>query len=184
MHMKTYQDQIISWLKANPTVFQYRQDEAIFHLQEFGSGKSFIIDAKTIVDSRLTKNSQGFSDYLNLVFENQTQIALYHDGIAFPLSFAATGDLPGAPNVMSMADYNRLFNQLKELVKVEESKPHALLLFQILIASLDGAKLIKLDVGYEEEALEKLLTEFEKGFTFEKAEQEEVQDIILDKSES
>jgi len=37
-------------------------------------------------------------------------------------------------------------------------------IFNILISILDGAKHVGLDVGREEEELDKLLTEFEKGF--------------------
>lgn len=179
--MQNLESIITEWLKNNPLAFRYRLDKQVFTLIEVATGKEIQVDCKKVVDHRVTKNSQGYNDYLNLVFDNGNQLVLFHEGIAFPLCFQATGPLPDAPAVMSMPDYIRLFRNLKELVKEEDRKPEALMLFQILIASLDGARLIGLDIGYEEEELEKLLTEFEKGFTVEKAQGEPVKDIILDK---
>lgn len=163
----TVKNVIQAWLKNNPMVFRSRLDDDALSLIEVGTGKQFSFDLKNVVQHRLTPHPQGLHDYLNLVFENGLEIALCHAGIAFSPSFVSTGPLPDAPPVTCLADYYALQNNLDQIRLDPTRKPEALLLFQVLISVLDGAKAVGLDVGREEEELDTKLTAFEKGFLTE-----------------
>lgn len=155
---------IQAWLKNNPMVFRSRFDGDALSLIEVGTQKQFSFDLKNVSKCRLTPHPQGLNDYLNLVFENGLEIVLCHAGIAFSPSFVSTGPLPDAPPVTCLTDYYSLLNNLDQIRADLTRKPEALLLFQVLISILDGAKAVGLDVGREEEELNAKLTEFEKGF--------------------
>lgn len=161
----TVKDVIQAWLKNNPMALRGRFDGDILSLIEVGTQKQISFDVKTVANYRLTPHPQGLGDYLNLVFENGHEIVLCHAGIAFSPSFASTGPLPDAPPVTCLTDYYALLHNL-DLIRTDPTrKPEALLLFQVLISILDGAKAVGLDVGREEEALDAKLREFEAGFS-------------------
>jgi hypothetical protein len=157
-------DVIHAWLKNNPMVFRNRWDGDVVTLIELASGKQLSFDAKSVTNHRLTPHPQGFGEYLNLVFDGGKEIVLCHAGVAFAPSFNSTGPLPDAPPVSCMSDFFTLSHTLDDIKADPTRKPEALLLFNVLISILDGAKAVGLDVGYEEEKLDAKLTEFEKGF--------------------
>lgn len=157
-------DAIASWLKKNPLALRSRREGDAFTLIESATGKQIVLDAKSVARHRLTPHPQGLSDYLNLVLESGLEIVLCHAGIAFAPSFVSTGPLPDAPPVACMTDYRTLFGTLSGIAADPSRKAEALLLFNVLISIIDGAKAIDMDVGIEEEELEKRLAEFEKNF--------------------
>ncbi len=159
--MQTALTAIQNWLKTNPLVFSSRLDDKVLTLIERASQKQIVIDTARVVDFRVTPNPQGFGHYINLVFDDGHEIVLCHAGLAFAPSFASTGPLPDAPPVACMTDYQRLFATLDELTADPTRHAHAILLFQVLISILEGARVVGLDVGAEEEALNAKLTAFE-----------------------
>lgn len=157
------QEILRNWLKANPFVFRWTENGNDFNLIENSSQKPYIIRTGTITAHRLTPHPQGENDYLNLAFDAGHEIVLCHAGIAFSPSFQNTGPLNDAPPVVCLMDYYQMYNHLIDLIKDESLKGQAIALFQVLIAVLDGARVVGLDVGPEEEQLDKLLTQFENG---------------------
>lgn len=156
---------IEAWLKKHVLVFQYRLENSVFHLKELASGKTYIFDSQRIAKHRLTPHPQGMSDYLNLIYDNGSEFVLCDAGLAFSPDYTNTGPLPDAPAVVCMMDYYQMFNHLVDLTTKDDFKHQTLLLFQVLIATLDGAKKIGLDVSLEEETLDKKLTEFETSLS-------------------
>jgi len=163
-NLNTIQNIIQSWLKANPTVFQHRFDGFTLTLNELSSQKQITFDLRTITQHRLKENPQTHEKYLNLLFDNGIEVVLFLAGVGFSPNFANTGPIPDAPPVSCMEDYFRLLGDLTSIVKESDRKNDAILLFNILISILDGAKAVGLDVGREEEELDKYLSQFEKGF--------------------
>ncbi len=161
--MGNSQPVILQWLKSNPLVFQWKEENNQLIFNELASLKTFSFDITEIVEHQLTPHPHGFADYLNLVFRNQTQIVLTHAGLAFAPDFQNTGPLDDAPGVVCMMDYYQMYNHLVDLSQIEEQAGQALRLFEVLIAILDGAKKIGLNVDAEEAQLDKLLSEFEKN---------------------
>lgn len=154
---------LIQWLGKNTLSFQYRFEKDVFGLQERACKKTIEFHKDTLADYRITPHPEGLPDYLNLVFTNQKQIVLCHAGIAFSPVFQSTGFIQDAPRVICMADYYQLFSQLQFLIKEPSRQQETILLFQVLISILDGAKDIGLDVGMEEKELDLVLTQFEKN---------------------
>ncbi len=156
---------ILLWLQKNPLVFQWSQENDWVRLREMATGKVFALKPAAITDYRLTAHPQGLADYLNVILENDVQIVLCHAGLAFAPDTTHTGPLPDCPPVACLSDYYQMFNHLVDLTSDESLAPQALQLFQVLIAVLDGAKKIGLDVAAEEAHLDKQLTSFEKTYT-------------------
>lgn len=95
--------------------------------------------------------------------EDGRQFALTGFGFAFAPAFHSTGPLPDCPATASFADYHRLFRHLSHLVSDhhEGHLQEALQCLMILLAFLDGARALGLEVGEEECALEPLLKKLE-----------------------
>ena len=161
--MKNFKPIIEAWLRANPLVFQSRWDGDVVTLVENSSGKKLAFDTAKIAQHREQKNPQGLGTYLNLILEHNVELVLCPVGFAFCPNFMSTGPLPDAPPVTCMTDYANLLINLEALM-AESRKNDALLLLQVLISILDGAKVLGIDVGLEEENLDKLLTRFESSF--------------------
>lgn len=135
----------------------------VFTLIEYSSQKQIQINASDIASFRIKEHPQGFGDYLNLVLSSGQEIVLCHAGIAFAPSFVSTGPLPDAPPVACMQDYYRLVDNLKSIVSDQTQRPAAILLINVLISILDGARAIGMDIGKEEEELEQFLSQLEKS---------------------
>jgi hypothetical protein len=149
-------------LEAQPHVFSAFEQDGVLHAREITSGKSLAIDLRT-VETLEEKESPGSGGrYLVLRFENGRQLVLCHAGFGFPPSFVNTGPLPGLPQVLSMRDFQTLLPRLAERVPAAERRAEALDLVRLLIALLDGARAVGLDVGEEERALDGLLTALER----------------------
>lgn len=152
---------ILAWIQSNPGILNSRQDEHHLTLKESTTGKSLTLDLRRIHAFRLTPHPASGKEYLNLVFDDGMEIVLCHAGIAFSPSFISTGPVPDAPPVTCMGDYATLLQNLQVLI-ADARKQEALLLFNVLISILDGAKAVGLEVGAEEEELDKRLKQFEQ----------------------
>lgn len=152
-----------TWLKNNLICFGYRRDGDIFTIRETASGKEIRLDAKKILAHEIKQHPPTRTSYLILMREDGVQIILCYAGLAFAPDTTATGPLPDAPPVSSLRDYFTLQQNLQSLI-AEKRAPEALLVFNILIAILDGARRIGLNIGPEEEELSQALTAFEGQF--------------------
>lgn len=156
---------LLRWLKNNPLVFQYRLDNHDLSLKEIYSQKEIRFDIRSVKQHRLREHPQGLSDYLNLVFDDGREIVLCHAGLAFSPCFINTGPLEDAPPVACLQDYDKLVGELKALLAFPDRWQETLALFNVLLSILDGARAVGLNISEREEALDKLLGEFEKGFS-------------------
>lgn len=153
---------ISTWLKNNPLVFMHRLDGDILTLTENFSQKKISLNLKNIVRHKMTPHPQGLPTYLNLIFDNGLEVVLTHAGLAFAPQFENTGFIKDAPEAMCMSDYDQLLQSLRSLMSDEERRNEAILLFQLLISILDGARAIGFDIGREEEVLDELFSQFEQ----------------------
>lgn len=160
--MNDFFNSISAWLKNNPLVFVHRLDGEILTLTENFSQKKISLNLKNITKHKMTPHPQGLPAYLNLVFDNGLEVVLTHAGLAFAPQFENTGFIKDAPETVCMSDYDRLLHSLRSLMDDEQRRNEAILLFQLLISILDGARAIGFDIGREEEVLDELFTEFEQ----------------------
>jgi hypothetical protein len=157
---------ILTWLKSHPGIFTFRQEGEDLWLQESYSQKTLKIRAGEIerMEEKANATAPG-ETYLALLFDNGRQLALSLQGFAFPLDFVNTGPLPSPNPVYCLQDFNNLLNQLRHVGSEPERKGEAFNLILFLIALLDGAKAVGLDVDRETEEVDSILTELEKGHT-------------------
>ena len=96
------------------------------------------------------------SSYLRIQLADGRRLALASMGFVFAPSFASTGEVADCPPTASFADFEKLFRHLAHLVEDhhEGHEQEALQVFMVLLAFLDGARAIGLDVGPEERKLE------------------------------
>lgn len=100
------------------------------------------------------------SRYLRVLLEDGRTFAVAGVGFVFAPSFASTGPLPECPETACFADFHKLKAHLEHLVG-EERNAEALQVLMVLLAYLDGARAMGLDVGEEERTLEPLLERLE-----------------------
>ncbi|MBK8013282.1 MAG: hypothetical protein IPK13_18250 [Deltaproteobacteria bacterium] len=103
-------------------------------------------------------------DYLRVMLEDGRSFALSKFGFVFAPRFEATGPLPDCPATACFVDYDRIFGHLQHLAQDVHAGQHddALRVFFVLLAFLEGARAIGLDVEREEHALEQILQHIER----------------------
>ena len=97
------------------------------------------------------------SKYLRVLLEDGRSFAVAGMGFVFAPSFASTGPLPDCPETACFADFYKLKAHLDHLVSEENREKEALQVLMVLLAYLDGARAVGLDVGEEERHLEESL---------------------------
>lgn len=133
-------------------------------VQDLTSAKTIQLRSREIIAHEIKFHAPSMREYFIALREDGRQIVFCHAGIAFAPDFTSTGPIPDAPQVASLADYHTLRSNLESLIS-ENRKQEALVVFNILISILDGARFIGLDISNEEEELDKRLSEFEKSMT-------------------
>lgn len=109
------------------------------------------------------RSPQTQTRYLRVMLDDGRAFALAGVGIVFSPSFTSTGPLPECPPTASFRDFEKLFRHLSHVVD-EHHDGHeleALQVFNVLLAFLDGARALGLDVGPEERRLEGVLEKLE-----------------------
>lgn len=109
------------------------------------------------------RSPQTGSKYLRVLLDDGRSFALAGAGIVFAPSFASTGPLPECPTTASFTDFQRLKKHLDHLVTDhhDEHEREALQVLMVLLAFLDGARAIGLDVSEEERELDGILKRLE-----------------------
>jgi hypothetical protein len=154
---------VTAWLEANPGVFDYRVDGDRITLVERLTGKERVFSGDDVTEIHERKNRLSGVAYPILLLESGTQIAVTDIGFCFAPSFAATGEIPGGPDVVSFGDFRRLYQEARFAADDPERRKDALDLMMLCISIVDGGRDAGFNVGEEEDRLETLLRRLEQG---------------------
>lgn len=114
------------------------------------SGKRLTFDPRAIVAlEEATDNMKG-GKYVRLALDDGRSFALAGIGLVFAPSFVNTGPLEDCPPTACFVDFEKIYGHLEHLVTEEDRGREALQTVMVLIAYLDGARAIGLDVGEDE----------------------------------
>ncbi len=155
---------ILAWLKKHPGIFVYQEEGDGVRLVENFSQKTILLkwgDIERLEEK--TNAAQPGQGYLVLLFSNGHQLALSLQGLVFPPDFTHSGPIPLPSPVYCMQDFNNILNRLRHVAAEEERKQEALDLILVLIAILDGAKAVGLNVDAESRTVEGILATLETG---------------------
>ncbi len=103
------------------------------------------------------------SRYLRVLLDDGRGFAVAGIGFVFAPSFVSTGPLAECPETACFADFWRLEKHLEHLVTDhhEGHERESLQVFMVLLAFLEGARAVGLEVGEEERAMEAVLRDLE-----------------------
>ena len=154
------------WLKLKPGVFAVREEGEDLLILELFSSKTRRLSSSEIEAIEERPNSVNPAEsYVIVLLNSGRQLVLSAQGFAFPPDFSNTGPLPLPNQVYCMQDYHQLMNQLRHVAAEADRGRDALDMIMVLIALLDGAKAVGLDVDAETQAVEEILSTLEKGGT-------------------
>lgn len=157
---------LLRWLKSHPGVFAFQEEGEKLLLLESHSGKSLSLKSGDVDQLEERKNTiLPAETYVLILLRNGQQLALSSHGFAFPPDFDNTGPMPLPSQVYCMEDFNELFKKLKHLASETERRQEALTLILLLIAILDGAKAVGLEVDRESQEVDDILEKLEKEQT-------------------
>lgn len=157
---------IISWLQSHPGLFLWEEISEGLELKELYSSKSLRLQKNQIEQVELKTNSLNPQDtYLVLLFSDGHQLVLATQGFVFPPDFTNTGPLNLPSPVYCMQDFQQLFHRLEHIASEADRDREALELIMALIAVLDGAKRVGLEMDQETQEVEKILGQLEQGKT-------------------
>lgn len=152
------------WAEAHKQAALF--DEASATILDVASGKSVRLawSELTAFEEKIHPETQ--ENYLVLLFENGTQIALVDPGgVAFAPSTENCGPVENLPAVVCLRDFLTLQQRVDHFLYDHPDQPpprECLDLVMICIATLDGARAVGFDVGDWEGELEKSLLEIER----------------------
>jgi hypothetical protein len=157
-------DKVRAWTDAHRHAVLY--DEENPSLMDVASGKTIRLLWQEVTTFEEKVHPETGDNYLVLLFENGTQVALVDPGgIAFAPSTENSGPLPNVPPVVCLKDFFTLKGRLDHYLYDHPDQPppkEALDLVMICIATLDGARAVGFEVGDLEGELEKSLKEIER----------------------
>ena len=152
-----------AWVETHRHVVLF--DEESSSLMDVASGKTIHLPWPELKAFEEKVHPETMDNYLVLLFENGTQVALVDPGgIAFTPSTENTGPLRDLPPVVCLKDFFTLKTRVDHFLYDHPDEPlpkEVLDLVMICIATLDGARAIGFDVGDLEGELEKSLKEIE-----------------------
>ena len=154
---------ILKWVAENPRVFAVHEEGTQVHLMEFFSGKQLKLTPSSVESGELKQSSvPGKGAYLVMLFDDGHQLVLCQQGFAFSPDFTNSGPMELPVSVFCMADYERLYQNLKHTAyEHPEQGREAIGLVMVLIALLDGARSVGLDVERETQRVESILEALE-----------------------
>src|SRR5262245_16654471 len=152
------------WVETHRHVVLF--DEESSSLMDVAVGKTIALPWRNVKAFEEKVHPETNDNYLVLLFENGTQIALTDPGgIAFAPAAENTGPLPDLPPVVCLKDFFTLKGRVDHYLYDHPDEPppkEVLDLVMICIATLDGARAIGFDIGDLEGELEKSLNEIER----------------------
>jgi hypothetical protein len=161
---KQIQSLVKRWIGAHPQAVLY--DEAESAVLDVASGKKTRLPWREITAVEEKTHPETSDNYLVVLFENGSQIALVDPGgVAFAPSTESSGPVAGLPPVVCLKDFFTLKGRIDHYLYDHAAEPpprECLDTIMICIATLDGARAVGFDVGDLEGQLEKSLNEIEK----------------------
>jgi hypothetical protein len=153
---------IKNWCQTHPGIFSLREDGRALTLQELYAQKDLTLKENQIQSVVHKQNTlKPNEDYLVLLLESGQQLVLAPQGFVFPPDFTNTGPLPLPSQVYCFRDYQDLYEKLKWVAAEPDRRREALDLIMILIALLDGARKVGMEVDQETQAVEAILNQLE-----------------------
>jgi len=153
-----------AWVETHRHVVLF--DEESSSLMDVTSGKTMRLPWQDVRAFEEKVHPETKDNYLVLLLENGTQIALVDPGgIAFAPSTENTGPLPDLPPVVCLKDFFTLKGRIDHYLYDHRDEPppkEVLDLVMICIATLDGARAVGFEIGDLESQLEKSLKEIER----------------------
>jgi hypothetical protein len=153
-----------AWVETHRHVVLF--DEESSSLMDVTSGKTIRLPWQDVRAFEEKVHPETKDNYLVLLFENGTQIALVDPGgIAFSPSTENTGPMPDLPPVVCVKDFYTLKGRVDHYLYDHPDEPppkEVLDLIMVCIATLDGARAVGFEVGDLESELEKSLKEIER----------------------
>jgi hypothetical protein len=153
-----------AWAEKHREAVLY--DDESSKLLDVASGKSVRILWGSVNAFEEKVHPETKDNYLILMFDNNTQIALVDPGgVAFAPSTENTGPLQDLPPVVCLRDFHTLKQRVDHYLYDHPEEPlprETLNLIMICIATLDGARAVGFDVADLEGELEKSLKEIER----------------------
>lgn len=128
------------------------------------SGKSVRFAWGAVLEAEPAKNAETGSPYLRVTLDDGRRLAFSAVGLVFAPSFLSTGPVPDCPPTGCFVDYAKLERHLSHLVAEDHEEHHkeALQVLMVLLAFLEGARLVGIDVAEEEHDLQELLEQLER----------------------
>ena len=152
-----------AWVETHRHVVLF--DEESSSLMDVASGKTIHLPWQELKAFEEKVHPETRDNYLVLLFENGTQVALVDPGgVAFAPSTENSGPVRDLPPVVCLKDFFTLKGRMDHYLYDHPDEPppkEALDLVMICIATLDGARAVGFDVGDLEGELEKALNEIE-----------------------
>jgi len=152
-----------AWTETHRRAVLY--DEESSSLMDVTSGKSIRLPWQEVKAFEEKVHPETKDNYLVLLFENGTQVALVDPGgIAFAPSTENSGLVRDLPPVVCLKDFFTLKGRVDHYLYGHPDEPppkEVLDLVMICIATLDGARAVGFGVGDLEGELEKALNEIE-----------------------
>ena len=153
-----------AWVETHRHVVLF--DEESSSLMDVAAGKTIPLPWRNVKAFEEKVHPETKDNYLVLLFDNGTQIALVDPGgIAFSSSTENTGPLTDLPPVVCLKDFYTLKGRVDHYLYDHPDEPppkEVLDLVMICITTLDGARAVGFDVGDLEGDLEKSLSEIER----------------------
>jgi hypothetical protein len=157
-------DSLLLWLRSHRGIFTFQEENGDLLVMEAFSTKTLKIKSLEIDQIEEQQNAVIPGEtYIIILFKNGRQLVLSSHGFAFPPDFTNTGPIPLPSQVYCMQDFQDLFSKLKHLASEAERRQEALALIMLLISILDGAKAVHLDTEAEDQQIDDILTQLEKG---------------------
>ncbi len=154
------------WLKKNSSLFSVRAEGDDLQVLELYSAKELQLRGASVSEVEERPNSANpLETYVIVLFESGRQIVFSKQGFAFAPDFTNTGPLPLPNQVYCFQDFQNLMSQLRHVAAEADRGREALQILMVLIALLDGARAVGLEVGGETQEAEKILATLERGET-------------------
>lgn len=155
-------DLLLRWLSTHPGVFSFQEAGGKLLLLELSSGKVLTLHRVQVeqLEEKMNTVLPG-ETYILILLQNGQQLVLSSHGFAFPPDFINTGPMPLPSQVYCMEDFHHLFNKLKHLASEAERREEAIALILLLIAILDGARAVGLEMDQESRGVDFILERLE-----------------------
>tara|TARA_B100000959_G_C14527203_1_gene437933 strand:+ start:91 stop:579 length:489 start_codon:yes stop_codon:yes gene_type:complete len=155
---------IKAWLTKHPGIFACEEEGSELVLMEIATARFLTLNENNIAALEEKKNSELIGQtYMVILFEQGSQLVLSQQGFAFAPDFSNTGPIPVPSQVFCLQDIYHFLNNLQVVMEDENRRKEALEITMLLIALLDGARQVGLDMGKEEQQVDTMLKKIEAG---------------------